>query len=76
MNQLTLESYEPGMRKISLTKLLQARLSLPLSSAKAAVDGLLEGHVVKLSVPDGTDVSSLIAAIRELGAVCEIADIP
>lgn len=76
MNEITLKSYEPGMRKISLTKLLQARLALPLSAAKGAVDALLEGRMVKLSVPDGVDVKALAEEVRQLGAVCEIADRP
>ena len=76
MKVLTLVSAQRGIRKISLTKLLQARLSLRLSVAKAAVDDLLEGRTVRLSVPDGVDANGLAQEIRQLRAACEISDQP
>ena len=72
MTTVRLTGWQPGMQKISLTRLLESRLALSRSVAKGAVDDVLEGHEASLPVPDGVNADSLVTEIRELGAICEI----
>jgi hypothetical protein len=74
MTTIRLVEWKPGLRKISLTKLLQRQLGVSLSVAKHAVDELLEGRQVSLTVPGHVDGASLAAEIQLLGAVCEVHD--
>ena len=71
MTILRLTGWRPGLRKVSLTKLLQEKANMSVSDAKHAVDVVLEGGEVRVEVPSGTDATALLASIRALGAECE-----
>lgn len=72
MTAIKLTGWHPGLRKISLTKLLQGELGISVATAKAAVDDLLDGREVLLQVPDQADTHRLVTEIRELGATCQL----
>lgn len=73
MTTVRLTGWQPGIRKISLTKLLQAKANLSLSAAKGMVDRVLEGHTALIELPSHVDVDAFISEIRALGALCEVA---
>lgn len=73
MTTIRLTGWSPGMKKISLTKLIQSQAELSVSAAKHAVDQVLEGHAVSLQLPDHIDAQAMAAEMTELGAKCEIA---
>ena len=72
MPKIILQRWRPGLPKISLTKLLQERAGLSLTSAKDHVDRFLVGEEVAVSVPTADEAQSLAAAVRQLGVDCEI----
>ena len=72
MTKVRRTGWREGMRKISLTKFLQAELGLSLAASKQVVDDVLEGRLVLLDIPLEKDANALAHAIRELGASCTI----
>jgi len=72
MRNVRLTGWREGMRKISLTKFLQAELGLSLAASKQVVDDVLEGRQVLLDIPLAQDANELAQAIRKLGASCTI----
>jgi len=51
MRNVRLTGWREGMRKISLTKFLQAELDLSLAASKQVVDDVPEGRQVLLDIP-------------------------
>lgn len=72
MPKVTLKRWNPGLKKVSLTKLLQEKADLSLTSAKQCVDRLLAGESVSVNVPTAEEAAQLAEEITKLGAVCEI----
>jgi ribosomal protein L7/L12 len=72
MPKITLKSWNPGLKKVSLTKLLQEQAGLSLTSAKQYVDRLLADEAVSVNVPTTEEAAQLAEEITKLGAVCEI----
>lgn len=72
MIQVRLTSWEVGLRKISLTKLLQERAGLGLAEAKCLVDHLLDGKEAVVNMGSSEDAERLVSEIRALGASCII----
>jgi hypothetical protein len=70
--RLKITDWREGMRKIPLTKLLQAKLDLPLRNAKAIVDGVLDGKQQIVDIPEGVDPERLLEEVRNLGADAEL----
>jgi hypothetical protein len=69
-----LTGWSPGLKKVSLTKLIREAASLPLDQAHDAVNRLMDGHVVDLSF-DSDDLSGRFAEqARELGAIVDCVD--
>ena len=74
MTSIKLAGWQRGMRKISLTKALQATCGLPLSRAKRAVDDVLDGQEVVLALLPGSGASAIVAAIRRLGRLADVVE--
>ena len=72
MTKIRLTGWKIGMQKISMTKILQNRIGLPLPTAKRLVDDLLEGRSPSIDLPLGCDAHDLVVVMRGLGAVCDI----
>jgi ribosomal protein L7/L12 len=72
MTNIKLTGWQVGMRKISLTKLLQDKGGLSLANAKRVVDDILDGREVSLQLPAGEDANAVAAALRDLGAICDV----
>jgi hypothetical protein len=72
MPKLTLKRWRPGLEKITLTKMIQEKAGVSLTSAKDCVDRLLAGEEVSLDLPTSKEAASLGEAIRALGVDCEV----
>lgn len=70
MTTVLFTGWNPGLAKIQLTKLFQARAGLRLSSAKDAVDQILEGKPVTVTLGTADEADSFVRAAQVLGAVC------
>lgn len=72
MPGVILKDWRPGLRKVSLNKLLQDRAGMSLTMAKAAVDQLLEGRPVTIEVGSPDKAMTLAYEAIALGAECEV----
>ena len=72
MPQVMLVGWKPGLRGVSLIKLLQAEAGLSLKAAKESVDRCLEGERVSISMPTEEAAEKLAQQASDLGAVVEI----
>ena len=65
---VTVSGWVPGLRKISLTKLLQLSGGKDLGEAKAMVDALLEGRPFEINFHDEDAARTFADQARTLGA--------
>ncbi len=72
MPKVTLKRWKPGLEKITLTKMLQEKAGLSLTSAKECVDRFLAGEEVTLHLPTSQEAAFLGEAIIALGVDCEV----
>ncbi|HKY26355.1 MAG TPA: hypothetical protein VJM12_00260 [Pyrinomonadaceae bacterium] len=72
MPRVTLKRWKPGLEKITLTKMIQEKAGLSLTSAKECVDRLLAGEEVTLGLPTPQEAARLGEAITALGVDCEV----
>jgi hypothetical protein len=72
MQTVKISGWEPGLKKISLTKLLENSARKDLAEAKAIVDGLLEGRSFEISFEDNSAASAFVHEATLLGAKIEI----
>lgn len=72
-NRVRFTGWNRGLRKISLTDLLQRETDLSAADAKRIVDDILENRSAEvIAKPDQAD--RLVAEARTLGAICEVID--
>jgi formamidopyrimidine-DNA glycosylase len=71
--QVRLAGWEPGLRKVGLTKLLQDECGLDLKAAREKVTSLLRGEPVEVAVQPG-HAESFIGTATGLGARAEYVD--
>jgi hypothetical protein len=69
MAQVRITGWETGLKKVSLTKLLQSSAGMDLVTAKNYTDRILEGETVTLELPDFDQATTLAEAMEALGAV-------
>jgi hypothetical protein len=69
---ITMKRWRPGLEKITLTKMLQEKGGLSLTSAKECVDRLLAGEEVTLDLPTSEEATHLSGVITALGVDCEV----
>ena len=72
MSGVTLKRWKSGLEKITLTKVLQEKAGLSLTSAKECVDRFLAGEEPTLHLPTSQETAYLSEAIIALGVDCEI----
>ena len=72
MAKLILKGWKPGLKKVSLTKLLQEQAGLPLTEAKKCVDLLLDHKPSTVAIESTEDALRLAGEVSKLGAVCEV----
>lgn len=68
-------SWSPGLEKVRLTKLIRQEANMPLDMAHDAVNRLLAGKVVDITVPTEECARQLADEIRALGAEVECVEI-
>jgi hypothetical protein len=67
MTTVTVIGWEPGLKKISLTKLLQATSGKDLEQAKGMVDALLDGKPFEIAFADDAAAKTFADQARILG---------
>lgn len=67
MSKVRLSGWRPGLEKVDLNGLLRERAGLSLSSAKSAVDEILEGLPVDLNFPTREAAEAFGSEARRLG---------
>jgi hypothetical protein len=72
--RVRLTGWLPGLKKVSLAKLIRELAGLPLDQAHDAVNRLLGGDVVDLSFASSDVAGRFAEEARELGAVAECVD--
>ena len=72
-NKITFKGWEPGMRKVSFTKLLHEKGELTLKDAKSITDRLLDNddETITLEFKDENTTKAIYEQSRELGVICE-----
>jgi ribosomal protein L7/L12 len=69
--KVVLKSWSPGLKKVSLTKLIREAAHLPLNEAHEAVNRLLVDEAVELALPSKRGAQRFIADARALGVRAE-----
>ncbi len=72
MERLILKGWKPGLKKISLSRLLQEYAGLSLSEAKGKVDSFLEGMPTTITLPSRAIAEEFVRQASELGALVEV----
>jgi len=72
MTKVWLTEWKSGLKKVSLTKLLQAKANLSLKIAKELVDRFLDGEKVAIEMSSPGAAKMLVAEASKLGAVAEV----
>ena len=72
MIYVQLTEWKPGLRKISLTKLLQRYAGLSLTDAKDLVDRYVAGDVVTVPVRSQLEADCLARESADIGAIARV----
>jgi hypothetical protein len=72
MPQVLLTGWNPGLRKVPLTKLIQSRASVSLKAAISQTERLLDGKPVTIDLPTIAEARDFVLQARALGAVAEV----
>ena len=71
---MAIKGWTPGLRKVSLSTLIQKHTGMGLAAAKRCTDDVLEGRLVLLPLPSKGDAAALCEALISIGAQAEIQD--
>ena len=71
MTTIRLTGWRKGLRTVSLVQAVNKYATDSLASAKHAVDQLLEGHQVTLTIPDEARREEFRRVPSDLGAIVE-----
>jgi ribosomal protein L7/L12 len=74
MLRVTVIGWQPGLRKISMTKLYRRELKITLGPAKAMTDAVLNGEIVEFEVETEQQAERVAEELRNLGALVEVHD--
>jgi hypothetical protein len=72
MPKVILTGWKPGLRKVSLTELLQRHVNPSLVQAMGYVDRLLNGESITVDFSYGHDAADFAREATALGAICEV----
>ncbi len=75
MSKVRLIDWSPGLNKVGLTKLIRELAGVPLNEAHDAVNLLLRGVAVDVTVPNEQCAQRLVDAARALGVRVECVEI-
>jgi ribosomal protein L7/L12 len=67
MQTVEITGWLPGCQKVGHTKLIQERVGLPLSKAKAVTDAVLSDQRPRVELPSQAAAEGLIQQLEELG---------
>jgi len=68
---VVLETWKPGILKVSLTKLIRAAAGMTLAEAKRCTDEVLVGKPVTLTFPSTEQADRFCADAQDLGVVAK-----
>ncbi|MGH1540064.1 MAG: hypothetical protein ACRBHB_06560 [Arenicella sp.] len=69
MKKIILTGWNPGLNKVGLSKLLRDKTGMSLSSAKSAVDSILEDKPIAIQIDSEGLAESIFDQAIELGAI-------
>src|SRR6267142_2544432 len=69
---VVIQGWQVGMRKISLTKILQSRCSIRLKEAKAAVDSIVAGERMEFGFETLKEARDFLEEASAVGAVARL----
>jgi hypothetical protein len=72
MNTVKFTGWQEGIKKITLTHLLNEKAGLSLTQAKLNVDAIIDGVTVEILCPTAKATKELFNKASQLGAICEI----
>jgi len=72
MPNIHIVGWREGLLKISMTHLLQERLGLSLTDAKATVDSVVAGKTVSFKLETLIDANALRDDLERIGAIVEL----
>ena len=72
MPKLKITGWRYGLQKITMTKTLQAKLSLGLREAKQCTDNVLDGKIVSFEIDDLAAAKELADALENIGVIVEV----
>lgn len=72
MIRVSLIGWREGLQKIALARLLREDAGLSLAAAKHAVDDVLEGRAVTVTLPSTEAAERFAAASVALGIICRV----
>jgi hypothetical protein len=75
MIRVTIEGWEPGLKKVQLNHLLREAAHLGLAEAKGAVDRVLVKEPVTVLLPDFEAAEAFRSSAQALGVVCSLATV-
>lgn len=72
MAKVIMESWREGLEKVSLTKLQNEKLRIPLVKSKSNTDMLLEGNSIVLQIEDENKAREFLEEAERIGVNCKI----
>jgi hypothetical protein len=69
MARVHITGYEPGLRKIAMTKTIRLHSGLDLAAAIRCTGSVLVGETVVVEVPTPADAECLAKELQKLGAI-------
>lgn len=72
MAKVIMESWREGLEKVSLTKLQNEKLRIPLVKSKSNTDMFLEGNSIVLQIEDENKAREFVEEAERIGVNCKI----
>ena len=68
---LVITGWKPGLKTVSLMRVLRGSLGMGLKQSKEAVDGLLDGREIRVPNLSQGLAATIRQEVEALGAICE-----
>jgi hypothetical protein len=72
MPRVLLTGWQPGLRKVQLTKLIQSRTSVSLRDAMGHTERILDGRTVAIELPTVAEARAFAREAQSLGVTAEV----
>jgi ribosomal protein L7/L12 len=76
MSRVIITGWQPGLKKVSLSKLIRDRSGLRLSEAKACTDRCLDGEIVSIDLASADEAEQFAQEAARLGAIVQVVPDP